>query len=143
VNKLFFFANIEYAPRPGSSNPTATVLTTEAQTGIYRFVGTDGQPHTVDVLRLAGAAGYPSSIDPTVAAAFKAINGTLSQGNLRPSSANLFQQSLQWRQNTSQDDIYPTARLDYQVTSKVAWHISWNLRHNHNNGGGPPYPGSG
>jgi hypothetical protein len=57
-DKLFFFANYEDAPRPGSANASATLLTSEAQSGIFRFVGTDGAQHTVNVLQLANTAGY-------------------------------------------------------------------------------------
>ena len=93
-NKLFFFVNYEDAPRPGYSNLSTTVLTQEAQSGIFRFVGTDGAPHTINLLQLAAASGYPSTIDPTVAKALSAINGSTAQGTLQPSSANLFQNTL-------------------------------------------------
>ena len=65
-DKLFFFVNYEDAPRPGSTNRSATLLTSETQSGIFRFVGTDGAQHTVNVLQLAGAAGYQTAIDPIV-----------------------------------------------------------------------------
>ncbi len=142
-NRLFFFVNYEDAPRPGSANNTATLLTQEAQSGVYRFVGTDGLPHTVNVLQLAGANGYPTAIDPTVATALKAINGTIDRGTVLPSSSNLYQNSLTWKQQTGSRDIYPTARLDYQITNQVAWHGSWNMQHEHVNPTGVPYPGLG
>jgi hypothetical protein len=142
-NKLFFFVNYEDAPRPGSANSTATVLTDEAQKGIFRYVGTDNAQHTVDLLAFAGAAGYQRTIDPTVQAALTAINGTLGRGSLLPSSSNLYQNSLTWKQTTGSRDIYPTVRLDYQITNNIAWHGSWNLQHQHINPTGVPYPGLG
>src|SRR5215831_12546370 len=111
-NKLFFFVNYEDAPRPGSANSSATVLTDEAQKGIFRFVGTDGAQHTVDLLALAGSAGYQRTIDPTTQAALTAINGTLSRGTLLPNITNpLYQNTLTWKQSQNTRDIYPTARL--------------------------------
>jgi hypothetical protein len=38
------------------------------------------------------------------------------------------------------DTIYPTARVDYQISSKLAWHGTWNLRAN-TTPGTPNYPG--
>ena len=127
---------------PGSSNPTTTVLTSEAQSGIYRFVGTDGLPHTIDVLQLAAGAGYIATIDPTVAAALQAINGTLSNGNRRPSNSNLFQEiaAMAAEYRPARHLSNRSARLSNSKQSGVA--RVWNLRHNHNDGGGPPYPGS-
>jgi hypothetical protein len=114
-DKLFFFANYEDAPRPGSANRSATLLTQEAQSGIFRFVGTDGAQHTVNVLQLAGAAGYQSTADPTVASVLKVINGTVGSNTVIPSSSNLYQQSLNWIIDTGSRDMYPTARLDYHL----------------------------
>lgn len=140
-NKLFFFVNYELAPVPGSRDRTATALTTEAQSGIYRYLGSDGQQHTVNLLQLAAAAGYPNAIDPTVQNALKTINGTLSSGTLLPIANNYYQQTLSWKIQTGQLTTYPTARLDYQITDKVAWHGSWNLGHQHVDPTGPTYPG--
>ncbi len=141
-HKLFFFVNFEAAPRPGSANASTTLLTSEAQSGIFRYAGTDGQQHTVNVLALAGSSGYQSAIDPTVAATLKDINATTARGTLLPSSSNFYQQSLNWKIATGSLDLYPTARLDYQITSNVAWHIAWNLQHEHINPTGSTYPGA-
>src|SRR5262249_55724835 len=36
---------------------------------------------------------------------------------------------------------FPTARVDYQITPKVAWHGTWNLRYQNIHGSQPTYPG--
>jgi hypothetical protein len=41
-NKLFFFLNIEDAPRPGTANRTVDILTGAAQRGAYSYIATDG-----------------------------------------------------------------------------------------------------
>ena len=94
-HKLFFFVNFEAAPRPGSANASTTLLTPEAQSGVFRYAGTDGQQHTVNVLSLGGAAGYQSTIDPTVASTLSTVNGTVSKGSVLPSSSNFYQQTLE------------------------------------------------
>ncbi|MBZ5499218.1 MAG: carboxypeptidase-like regulatory domain-containing protein [Acidobacteriia bacterium] len=140
-NNLFFFANYEDAPRPGASTRTATLLTPEAQSGVFRFIGTDGAQHTVNVLQLASTAGYQSAIDPTVAGVLKVINGTVGSNSVVPSSSNYYQQTMSWKYTTGSRDMYPTARLDYQITNNLAWHGTWNLQHEHVNPTGSSYPG--
>ncbi len=142
-NKLFFFVNYEDAPRPSTTNRSATMLTSEAQSGVFRFVGTNGQQQTANLLTIAGAGNYPRTIDPTVSAAITAINGTLNNGTVLPSASNLYQQSIVWSQDNGQRNYFPTARLDYQATDRLALRTAWNLRHEHQNGNGPAYPGLG
>ncbi|HKE29312.1 MAG TPA: carboxypeptidase-like regulatory domain-containing protein [Bryobacteraceae bacterium] len=140
-NKLFFFLNYEDAPVPGATIKTATTLTPAAQNGNYTYLGTDGSLHTVNVLTLAGEAGYSSQIDPIVQKELTTINGTLSKGVVLPVSNNYFQQTINWKIPTGMRDLYPTARLDYQITNKWAYHVAWNLHHNHTDPTGPTYPG--
>ena len=142
-NKLFFFINYEDAPVPGAANKTATVLVPGAQNGDYTYKGTDGNLHTVNVLTLAAANGYSSTVDPTVKAAITTINGTYNSGTLLPISNNYFQETLNWKFPTGSRNEYPTARLDYQITNKWAYHVAWNLRHYHVNPTGPSYPNLG
>jgi hypothetical protein len=140
-NKLFFFVNYEDAPVPGSSTKTAYVLLTSAQNGDYTYRGTDGNMHTVNVLSLAGANGFPSTIDPTVKSVLNTVNGTLSKGTLLPVTNNFIEQSINWKIPTGSRNQYPTARLDFQITNKWAYHAAWNLRHFHQDPTGPTYPG--
>lgn len=140
-NKLFFFLNYEDAPVPGATIKTATTLTPAAQAGNYSYLGTDGNVHTVNVLSLAGAAGYPSAVDPAVQTELNTINGTLGKGVVLPVSNNFYQDTINWKIGTGMRDIYPTARLDYQITDKWAYHVAWNLHHNFTDPTGPTYPG--
>ncbi len=139
-HRLFFFINFEATPLPGSTIQTATVLTPQANTGNFSYVGSDGQVHTVNVLALAGSKGYQSTIDPTVGGILNTINGTLSRGVLQPSATDLNRETLQWNQSTNSRTYYPTTRVDYQIAPKVEWHGAWNLRYN-NIAGAPQYPG--
>ncbi len=139
-NKVFFFVNYEDAPVPGATTKTATVLLPSAQSGDYTYKGTDGNLHTVNVLSLAGAAGYGTSLDPTVKTALTTINGTLGQGTLLPIANNYFQQTLNWKTPTRSRNQFPTARLDHQASNKTAYHLAWNLRHFHQDPTGPSYP---
>ncbi|HEX3880069.1 MAG TPA: TonB-dependent receptor [Bryobacteraceae bacterium] len=142
-HKLFFFVNYEDTPAPNSFISTVNVLTPAAQSGIFTYIGSDGLQHSANLLQIAGAAGYSSAIDSTVAGVLNTINGTVSKGVVRPATGDPNHNTLQWNQSGGTRDYYPTARLDYQITSKIAWFGAWNLHHYHNDGNGPAYPGFG
>ena len=129
--KLYFFANFEAAPRPGTANRTADVMTQAAQQGNFSYIAMDGSVRSANVLQLASAAGFPSQIDPTVQGVFAQINGSLANGTgILPNTSNPNFATLNWRQPTESNTYYPTARLDYQISDKLAWHGSWNMRWN-------------
>jgi hypothetical protein len=138
--KLYFFVNVEFNPQPTRGTSTANVLTPEAQRGIFRYIGTDNMRYEVNLLEMAGRNGFPSQVDPTIQGILNLINGTLSQGTLLPSVSDLNRVTLQWSQEDYTGASYPTARLDLQITPKLAWHGAWNLRYNQFDGV-PVYPG--
>jgi len=140
-HKLFFFAYFEAQPQPTSSTNTTTVLMPGTQAGNFTYNGTDGVQHTVNLLAAAGAAGYSSAIDPTIASIFSAING--SQGKASgylPINGQPYWQTMEWTQPQNTLYLFPTARVDYQITPKLAWYGTWNLRYE-NIAGAPNYPG--
>src|SRR5262245_21993430 len=74
--KLFFFAYYELQPQPSTSTFTSPVLTAAAQQGDYTYVGTDGVKRTVNLLQVAGARGFTSTVDPTIAGMLGKINSS-------------------------------------------------------------------
>ena len=143
-NKLFFFAYFEAQPQPGSTTNQTTLLTQAAQQGNFTYLGTDGAQHTVNLLTVAQQAGLPYQIDPTVAGIQAKINASQSHALFYLPVANQpYYTSMVWGFDTFSNAQYPAARIDYQITPKIAWHGSWNLRHSVFGSSGPPYPGSG
>jgi hypothetical protein len=144
-HKLFFFAYFEAQPQPGSVTNTTTLLTPASQQGNFTYLGTDGQQHTVNLLAAAGAAGFTSTIDPTIAGVLSKINATTSHAiGYLPVAGQPYEQSMLWNFNTFTNQQYPAARIDYQITPNIGWHGSWNLRHSaFGSTTGPPYPGTG
>ncbi len=118
-NRLFFFGNYEQIHQPGETTLTRTVLTREAQQGIFRYVATDGSTRAVNLLEIAAANGFPGTISQFTADQFAAINATLGGGTL--ASRDLFRDNLGFI-NTIQPlvNIYPTARVDFQVSQGLA-----------------------
>src|SRR5258708_2279924 len=137
-NRLFFFANFEMSPVPGSSTLSTNILTKDTQAGNFTYNGTDGQQHTVNLLTAGGRAG-----DPPIAAMLGRISSTQSKASgFLPVPNQPYYQTMTWVQPTKTTPVWPTARLDYQITPKVAWHGTWNLRHQVIDGSAPPYPAS-
>ena len=138
-NKLFFFANYEQLYSPSESTPERTILTAEAQQGIFRYTATDNSERTVNLLDIARANGLPATIDPFVAQQFQTANGTLGSGDV--SSLNLRQNTFRFiNEQTPNTNVYPTGRVDYQHSPSLAIRGILNL-HYRDLPRNPNYPG--
>jgi hypothetical protein len=126
-NKVFFFVNYEEEDNPFSNTTSLLIPTQPAQQGLFTYVGTDSQQHTVNLLNLATANGFPSQIDPTIGSIFSQINGFAKNQTLTAVSGLPYMTQFNFFQRQSNTNRYPTARLDYQVTQKIAVHGSWDL----------------
>ncbi|HEY7497313.1 MAG TPA: carboxypeptidase-like regulatory domain-containing protein [Vicinamibacterales bacterium] len=128
-NKLFFFGNYERIYQPGETTLNRTVLTAEAQTGVFRYLGSDGVTRTANLLDLARTAGLPTALDPYVQRQLQTINGTLSQGIIT-TGGNLVTNNFGFViEQTPNVNYYPTARVDYQATSSLAVRGVLNLHY--------------
>lgn len=85
--RFFFFSHEEYR-NPESVTRTRTVLTPQAQAGIFSYIA-GGQTRTVDLYALALANNQLSTPDPTVAAALARIRAaTQTTGTFAPITNN-------------------------------------------------------
>ena len=129
--KIFFFVNYERIYNPQSNARTITVLTPEAQRGIYTYVvnGTTNTLRTANVLDLAAARGLPITLDPVA----QSILGTNNQipANSRQIADNDFNRdTYTWNAENNLDAYFPTTRVDAFVTQKQQVTFAWNYRHN-------------
>jgi len=129
-NKLFFFANYEQQYSPSENTQERTVLTPEAQQGIFRYThATDNSVRTINLLDLARSNGLPGTIDPYIASQLQIINGTLNQGDLA-ASTTLYQNTFRFiNEQIPNINVYPTARVDYQAASSLAIRGVLNLHY--------------
>src|SRR5262245_10955790 len=132
--RIYFFVNFEANPQPSTQTSTQLIPTDDAARGIFKYIGSDNQVRSMNLLQLAGANGYPSQVDPTVQRMLSVINGSRPKGTILPSTTDLNRETLQWSQERYTGNYYPTARVDYAITDKLAWHASWNLRHTQTDG---------
>lgn len=155
-NKLFFFANIEYQSSPGASLNSPSVLTPNAEQGLYTYnvssipsstpswvtCNAASSTCTANLYGLAAANGFPNTEDTIMAKVLGQIDGFEKNGTLLPGpAASPFLQVLSWNQPTSYVQWWPTTRLDFQITPKVSWHDSWDI-YWRKIGNVPNYPGS-
>jgi hypothetical protein len=123
--KLFLFVNYEQQWLPLTQTRSNTILTDEAVQGIFRYQTATGEQRTANLYSIAAANGFPSTPDPLIAAILAKESSARALG--AASTANLRQDTLSWLQPQTQMNYYPTARMDYQITPRVAWMGSWNL----------------
>lgn len=127
-NKLFFFANYEQIYQPSETTIARTVLTADAQRGLFSYVATDGSTRSANLLDLARSNNLPATIDPYVAAQFQLVNSALPQGNAR--TLNLNQNDFRFiNPQIPNTNIYPTSRVDYQASSSLAIRGVLNLHY--------------
>jgi hypothetical protein len=94
-------------------------------------------------LSIAGAAGYPSTLNPVTASMLNQIQASYANPKtiaFIPVVGTPYEQTMQWNSGLNLYNVYPTARLDYHITPKANYFISWNMR-NEVYTGIPEYPG--
>jgi Carboxypeptidase regulatory-like domain/TonB dependent receptor-like, beta-barrel len=115
--KAFFFFNFEEFYQPTEITRTRTILTPEAQTGIFRYQTTGGNV-SVDLLALAAANGQLASTDPTIMALLAKMRAaTTTTGNvLTPANQTLFQTlSYIYQAPSNRVELSPTQRVDVNL----------------------------
>jgi hypothetical protein len=125
-DKLFIFINYEEEYIPLTETRDQTVLKAETESGVFTYRTTAGEIRTANVLDIARNAGFPSTIDPTIATMLAKHREARQYGVIEQTN-NLLTEDILWREPQKQINYYPTARLDYQITPNLAWMGSWNL----------------
>ena len=142
-DKLFFFGTYAESIQPQSNIPSTvpSVLTPAAQQGLFAYKDGAGNIQTVNVLQIAGAAGYPSTVNPLMGAQLQKINSVLNQGTLTPTGDPNFN-SLNFQYPSRITTYYPTIRVDYLATQNVRINASYaQTKANSNDVNGPQFPG--
>jgi hypothetical protein len=126
-NRAFFFVNYEEFRQPRQITRNRTILSPEAQAGIFRYL-VAGETRSVDLYGLAAANGLPTTSDPTIVkllADIRAATGTtgaiteLTDPNLDRYSFNVDQRSL---------NRFPTFRVDVNLSERHRLSSSLNYQ---------------
>ncbi|HET6976813.1 MAG TPA: carboxypeptidase-like regulatory domain-containing protein [Pyrinomonadaceae bacterium] len=116
--KAYFFFNYErFHLNESSIDRQRQVLTAEAQNGIFRY-GPNGS-RTVNVLNIAGAAGLPNTLDPTVVNMLNLIrSATALKGSFQTLGQNgvFFRQPYTFSNDGQQRRRFLVLRMDGNIT---------------------------
>ncbi|HEX5875474.1 MAG TPA: TonB-dependent receptor [Pyrinomonadaceae bacterium] len=125
-DKAFFFVNYEEFRLPEQQLRQRTILNPLAQTGV--FTTTSGAQ--VNVLNLAAANGFTSTVDPTIAALLGDIRAStsLQGGSILPIPGDLNREQFNFVGQGGQDRYFTTVRLDFNLTSNHALSNVWNYQ---------------
>ncbi|MGH9946769.1 MAG: carboxypeptidase regulatory-like domain-containing protein [Pyrinomonadaceae bacterium] len=141
-DKAFFFVNYEEFRIPESINRTRTLLTQDAMNGIFRYGA-----NSVDLYALAGMAGLPNTVDPTIGSLMSAIRSSTSQGTVTATTGNPNTENLNIISRTSQKRTFLTTRFDVNLTKNHAFEFVFNRQIFRNvpsdllNNADPSFPG--
>jgi hypothetical protein len=148
-NKAFFFFNYEESRSPGQNSENRTILHPHAEAGIFRY-SVGGQIREVPLLPLAEAAGFTSTIDPTIGRLLADIRSSTASGAVSDVGDPITQQ-FRYQYKTDNITRYPTARLDFNLTDKHKLTGSYNYNRvlstpdttNNREPNFPGFPGTG
>jgi hypothetical protein len=154
-NKLFFFAHFEAFQLPQTyTEPTGTVLTPEAIAGNFRYRDSGGVVHNVNLLQLAGANGFTSTVDPIIGKTLSQIasltNDAAGLKSRIATNTDYNRNNLDFQSKGGNYRRFPTARIDYNLTEKHHIEFVYNYQTNIRRPDGvnvttasPIFPGTG
>lgn len=118
-DRAFFFFSYDEFRLPEQAVRTRTILSPEAQQGIFRFPdpSSPGGIKSVNLLAAAASAGLPSTIDPTVGGILANIRQSTTRGSVVANSDPNFQ-NFTFINTGGQVRRFPTTRIDLKLTDK-------------------------
>ncbi len=145
-DKAFFFVNYEQFRLATSQAQTRTILSPLAQQGIFQY-NTSSGIRQVNLLTLAAGRNLTSTLDPTVGKLLADIrSAATSKGGIQQlADPNLQTYSFSPSEG-GEIRIFPTVRLDFNLSSKHKLEEIWNIQSHHTlvdflNNGSPAFPG--
>ncbi len=121
-NKAFFFVNYEDFRLPEQQLRQRVILNPLAQQGNFQYGN-----RTVNLLTLAAANGFPSTIDPTIGALLGEIRASTTQGGVQDVPGSIFQNFNFVGQGGQQRD-FTAVRLDFNLTDNHHLENIWNYQ---------------
>src|SRR5215510_6040364 len=145
-DKAFFFVNYEQFRLATSQAQSRTILSPLAQQGIFQY-NTSSGVRQVNLLTLAAGKGFASTIDPTIGKLLADIrSATTTRGGIQQSNDPNLQTYSFSPSEGGEIRIFPTIRLDFNLSSNHHLEEIWNIQSHHTlvdflNNGSPAFPG--
>lgn len=127
-DRVFFFFAYDEFRLPEQTTRTRTILSADAQQGIFKYPG--GPANGVNVLTLVGSrniAGAPGTVDPTIAKILADIRTSTTEGALK-SSTNPNIDQFSFTNTGGQVRYFPTVRFDVNASDKNHVELIWNFQ---------------
>ena len=148
-DKAMFFFNFEEFRQPNAISRQRTIFNPVTQLGTFQYnvtVGGQQQVRQVNLLQLAAANGQTSAIDPVIGKLLADIRSSTTQtgGVQQLSDPNL--QRFTFTNTGLVINHFPTARFDFNLTSKHHLEVTYNYTKNIRtpdilNSNDPAFPG--
>ena len=148
-NKAFFFGNWEEQRQPTDVTRTRTILNPRAEQGWFRYLVTTGgvtSVREVNVLTLAAGAGQLGTIDPRISRILSDIRTAVGTTGTITDQTDPRLQSYTFNVDQRSQNIYPTVKIDYNLSDRHRLTGSFNYNHilstpDTLNGRDPIFPG--
>jgi hypothetical protein len=126
-DKAFFFVNFEEFRQPNSVSRQRTILSPDAQAGIFKFTS-GGQIRTLDLLDLARKNNQLSDIDPVVGKLLADIRSSTANTGGIATHNNPNLQFFTFNNSSMGIRYMPTVRLDFNLSSKHKLENTYNYQ---------------
>lgn len=117
TGRAFYFINYEEFRLPVTALTTRTVLSLDAQSGVFKYgcSAAGGCTGSVNLLQVAAANGQVSTIDPTIATMFSRINTAVASQGTVQSNVDLNTFRYSWQPPLFRAEHLPGGRLDVNL----------------------------
>ena len=148
-DKLFFFTDFDFFQLPQSIARSRNILTPAAAAGTFTYTPSGGIPAaipawetcnaaantcSVNMLAMAAANGFPSTIDPTVGKFLTAVQSSQAASGVTTSTScascnPLWQQQINFNAHAMGTRRYPDLRLDYNLSQHHTLEFDYHYAH--------------
>ncbi|HSG01471.1 MAG TPA: carboxypeptidase-like regulatory domain-containing protein, partial [Vicinamibacterales bacterium] len=125
--KAFYFVNYEEFRQPQTVRRQRTILTAQAQQGLFSYTTSSGV-QTVNLMALAAANGQTATFDPTVAQLLADIRSAASSTGIIEPLSDPSLERFTWNVDQRGRTKYPTGKVDYNFTGnhRLTFSINYN-----------------
>ncbi len=148
--KAFFFFNYEELRLPNNFTRDRTIMTPDAQSGIYKWDVTVNDQRVIrqqNLFSLVGGAGHPIALDSTTNDLLNRIRAASGTTGLVTQNTNPNTMNFKWQSPGYQYEKQPVLRIDYNLTSnhRLSGTYNWQVVSrdpDQLNGGDVRFPGA-
>ena len=148
-NRAFFFLNYEEFRLPDALLRQRTILSPEAQSGIFQYPVTQGGQtvvRSVNLVELAARNRQTTTFDPTVTRLLADIRNATNNTGITPILNDPNRQTFSFNSQSGAWRKFPTVRLDFNLGPKHSLELSGNYQdfaglYDLLNGTDPTFPG--